>query len=162
MLRFPDPPKTFIHRAIETLRLLAGIDTDGTARPLLTSTTGALQVEIVSTRQVYYLFYGGNLAVYTGGVRMYNTTGRTLTFEKVHISVNTAPAGAGIIVDLNKNGTSIFASASRPQIAAGAYTGYSTTFNATTFADGDYLTFDIDQVGSSTPGANLTVQTILS
>jgi hypothetical protein len=85
----------------------------------------------------------------------------TLTIVKAKLVVKTAPSGAAIIVDVNKNGTSIFTTqANRPQIAAGATTGDSGTPDVTALAEGDKLTIDVDQVGSGTAGADLTVEVV--
>ncbi len=40
---------------------------------------------------------------------------------------------------------------------AGATTGNTTTFNTTTFSAGDEITIDIDQVGSTIAGQDITV-----
>lgn len=99
----------------------------------------------------------GDLAVGTGKLRIPNVTGRTLTISKVYLIVATAPTGAAIIVDIHKNGTTIFTTqANRPQIAASSTTGNTTTINVSSWGDGDYLTMDIDQVGSTVKGADLT------
>jgi hypothetical protein len=85
----------------------------------------------------------------------------TLTITKVKLVVKTAPTGAAIIVDVNKNGTTIFTTqGNRPQIAAGATTGDSGTPDVTALAETDKLTVDIDQVGSGTAGADLTVEVV--
>ena len=85
----------------------------------------------------------------------------TLTIIKVKICVKTAPTGAAIIVDVNKNGTTIFTTqANRPQIAIGETTGDSGTPDVTSLAEGDKLTVDIDAVGSSVAGADLTVEIV--
>lgn len=98
----------------------------------------------------------GNLSVTGNPLRIYAPC--ALTIDKVFIAVATAPVGAAVIVDINKNGTTIFTTQSnRPQIAAGSNTGESGTPDITSLAAGDYLTMDVDQVGSSTPGADLTV-----
>lgn len=77
----------------------------------------------------------------------------------VTAAVNTAPTGQAIIIDVNKNGTTIFSTqGNRPQIAASANATSSTaTPNVTSIAAGDYLTIDIDQIGSGTGGSDLTV-----
>ncbi len=83
------------------------------------------------------------------------------TIQKVFVSANTAPTGAAIIVDVNLNGTTIFTTqGNRPQIADGANTGESSSIDVTSFADGDYLQADIDQIGSVISGADLTVHVI--
>jgi hypothetical protein len=87
----------------------------------------------------------------------------TLTITKVKLVVKTAPVGAAIIVDVNKGGTTIFTNqAHRPQIAAGATTGETSTIDVSGLVEDDKLTFDIDQVGSSTPGSKITVEVVTS
>ena len=101
----------------------------------------------------------GNVSVATGKHRLYNDTGVSLTIRSVRASVGTAPTGASLIVDVNKGGTSIFTTQSnRPTIAVGANTsGKVSAINTTSVADGEYLTIDCDQVGSTVSGADLTV-----
>jgi hypothetical protein len=101
----------------------------------------------------------GTVSAGAGGLRIPNATGSALTIRAVQASVGTAPTGASLIVDVNKNGTTIFTTqANRPTIAAAGNTsGKVTNMDVTSLADGDYLTVDVDQVGSGTPGSNLTV-----
>ena len=81
------------------------------------------------------------------------------TIIEVQASVKTAPTGASIIVDLNLNGTTIWTTqGNRVTIVAGAYTGVQTTPDVITLAVGDYFTIDLDQVGSTIPGAKLVVR----
>lgn len=83
----------------------------------------------------------------------------TYTILGVLIMVGTAPVGANIIVDVNKNGSTIFTSSgNRPTILDGANdSGALITPDITDLVFGDYLTFDIDQVGSGTAGSNLSI-----
>ncbi len=106
------------------------------------------------------LSVAGNVAVSAGKHRLYNDTGVTLTIRAVRATLGTAPTGAAVIVDVNKNGTTIFTTQShRPTVAiSGNTSGKVTNMDVTTLADGDYLTVDIDQIGSSVAGADLTVQ----
>lgn len=100
--------------------------------------------------------FEGNLTVGSSPLRIY--VPGVFTINKVYISVNTPSTGAAIIVDVNKNGTTIFTNqANRPQIAAGNNTGESGIPDVTALAPNDCLTFDRDQIGSGDPGANLTV-----
>lgn len=77
----------------------------------------------------------------------------------VTAAVNTAPTGASLILDVNKNGTTIFTNqVNRPTIAASAFaTTTEPTPNVTTIASGDYLTVDRDQIGSTVAGSDITV-----
>jgi hypothetical protein len=104
----------------------------------------------------------GTLSTGAGTFRVYNDCGDTLTIKGVRASVGTAPTGASILVDVNIGGTTIFTTqANRPAIAASANTsGKVTNYNVTTIADGAYFTVDVDQVGSTIAGADLTVQLI--
>lgn len=81
------------------------------------------------------------------------------TIVEVRASVGTAPTGAAILVDVEKNGTTIFTTqGNRPTIAVSTHTDVSGTPDVTALAAGDYLTFSVDQVGSTIPGSDLTVQ----
>jgi len=81
------------------------------------------------------------------------------TISKVYAYSKTAPVGASILIDINKNGTSIWntTQANRLAITTGNNSGTQTSFDTTSLVEGDILTFDIDQVGSSTAGADLTI-----
>lgn len=102
----------------------------------------------------------GNLVVGAGQHRIYNDTGVPLIIRSVRASVGTAPSGASVIVDINKNGSTIFTTqGNRPAITAGSFTsGRVENANVTSLANGEYLTVDIDQIGSVVAGADLVVQ----
>lgn len=84
-------------------------------------------------------------------------TQQTLYFDSVDLLLTVACTGAALIVDINKNGVSIFTT--RPQIADGATSGGSGAafIGSASLSDGDILTFDVDQVGSSAAGENLSI-----
>lgn len=76
----------------------------------------------------------------------------------------TAPTGAGILVDVNKNGTSMFST--RLEIDAGSNTDDGNRVFDTTevfdvpknkVLDGDRVSIDIDQVGSTVTGADISI-----
>lgn len=81
------------------------------------------------------------------------------TILGVTAAVGTAPTGASLIMDVNKNGTTIFSTqGNRPTIAVSTNaTSTEPTPNTTAIAAGDYLTTDIDQIGSTVAGSDLTV-----
>lgn len=98
----------------------------------------------------------GALTTRTGSVRL--PIDATYTIKQVRIMVGTAPTGATLIVDVNKNGTTIFTTqANRPTIAISGNAAVSGAPQVTALAAGDYITVDIDQVGSTVAGSNLTV-----
>src|SRR5688572_28309648 len=77
--------------------------------------------------------------------------------------VGTAPTGAALLLDLNKNGTTVFTTqANRPTVPISA----TETVDATThkpdaavaaFSKGDTISLDIDQIGSTVAGSDLDV-----
>jgi hypothetical protein len=80
------------------------------------------------------------------------------TIRSVTTAVTTAPTGATLICDVNVAGTTIFTTqANRPTIAISGFSDNSAAIEAGTFAAGDVISVDVDQVGSSVAGANLSV-----
>ena len=106
--------------------------------------------------------FSGALTVGVGATRLYNDTGAPWTITSVRATVETAPSGGTVVVDVNIDGTTIFTTqASRPAIAAGAATsGKVTSAEVTSVPDGSYITIDVD--ATSSPAANLTVTLVLS
>lgn len=81
-----------------------------------------------------------------------------LNIVEVYGYIRTAPVGAAALIDINKNGTSIFAT--RLTIADGANTGSQKALRITGQPHlnvNDRLDIDVDQIGSGTAGANLSV-----
>jgi hypothetical protein len=106
----------------------------------------------------------GTVAVTTEAavMRWYNDSGRALTIDSVRASVNTAPTGASLIVDVNYDGTTIYTTGpgtNRPTITATNFTAeQGGAPDVTSVADGHYLSVNVDAVGSTIPGSDLTVQ----
>lgn len=102
----------------------------------------------------------GVVAVDVGTQRLYNDSGEDWTLVNARASVGIAPAGASIIVDIKLNDVTIFAEpADKPAIAEGSLTsGKVSMLGAVTVTSGQYLTVDVNQVGTTTAGSNLTVQ----
>ena len=68
--------------------------------------------------------------------------------------IDTAPTGSTCIVDVLKNGTSIYST--KPQFATGTAGMTGGTFSTpTTFLAGDRITFKVTQVGSTVAGNGL-------
>lgn len=89
----------------------------------------------------------------------------TQTVTKAYAICKTTPVGQAILIDIDKssdNGstwTSIWATnqANRLSVSAGSKNGSQTSFDTTSLSEGDLLRISVDQVGSSTAGADLTV-----
>jgi hypothetical protein len=106
---------------------------------------------------VFTFGYSGTLAIGSQPVRLHSPV--DCTISNVTATVNTQPTGASIIIDVNLGGTTIFTTqGNRPTIAASANDDLSSTPDVTSVSQNDVLTFDIDQVGSGTAGADLVVQ----
>lgn len=98
-----------------------------------------------------------------GASRWYNRTGVTLAIAGVWVAADTVPVGSDLVVDVHKNGITVFTTqANRPKVADGTSGGVLAVPDVTTLADGDYLTFDIDAVGSGTPGGSLSGGVVVS
>jgi len=92
---------------------------------------------------------------------------RPLTIVKAYANVKTAPtgvvgtpiAGKSLVLDVNKNSSTVWSTQSdRLSIVDGATSGSQTNFNTTSLVEGDTLSLDIDYVGSTVAGADLTVE----
>jgi hypothetical protein len=101
----------------------------------------------------------GAATVRTGTAKVPNKSGRTRTITGVTITATTAPTGATMIADVNINGTTIFGTqANRPTITASSTALFTTTgMSVTSWTDGQWLTVDIDQIGSTVAGSDVTV-----
>lgn len=146
-----------------TDKLVAGSNI--TLTLVTTGTAGEQEVEIASTAS------GGNGSIqvllqgnaYTGtGIIKIRSGARTIS--KVRLGAGTPPTGSSVTVDVNyhatdpDSATSIFSSL--PSIAATAHTGESTSLSTTSIADGGWFVIDIDAVGSTTPGTDITIEII--
>ena len=92
----------------------------------------------------------GTLAITTGTKRWYAP--KSVTFTKITARVDTAPVGSALNVDINKNGVSA--------VTISVADGQTKTINSSpslSMVEDDYLTVDIDQIGSSTAGSELTI-----
>lgn len=144
---------------------IKGNATAGTAAPTDLSVAQVKTMLAITVLQT--LSFGDDrttLTVDTGLSRWYNRTGLTLTIVGAWISAGVAPTGAPIIIDVNKNGTTIYTTqGNRPTITASTNGGAISAAPAiTSFAQGDYLTIDIDQIGSTIAGGYLTGGVVLS
>ena len=67
--------------------------------------------------------------------------------------IDTAPTGATVIVDVLKNGSTIYST--KPSIAVNSTTGTPGVLSTTAFVSGDRITFKLTQIGSAEPGEGL-------
>lgn len=85
------------------------------------------------------------------------------TIQKVILSAATPSYGDNIIVDVNKNGTTIFTDQDhRPVILSGSYGGETTDIDVVDFIINDVFTIDFDQVGTSgSPGSDVVTTIVV-
>lgn len=101
-------------------------------------------------------YLSGELAVEARAVALIAPC--ALTVLAVRSVVAVAPTGADLILDVNLNGTTIFTTqANRPTIAASATSDTSDAPDVTAVALGDVISLDVDQIGSTDPGEDLSV-----
>ncbi len=131
-------------------------DTTGTGAELETLTDGSNADSLHLHSELIVFGETGDLTVKTGTHRFYLPYG--VKIIEVEISVGTAPTGAAAIVDVHVDGVTIFTTPSnRPEIAISGFVDSSVTIEDDTHTDGQYVTVDIDQIGSTIAGADLTV-----
>ena len=113
--------------------------------------------KLISVNRGFVWYEQGTLTTGTNkGVRYVSPQAMTIT--KCWLISRTAPTGADLTIDINKNGTTIWSTqGNRAKIVASATSGNTTTFDVTALAAGDYLDLDIDVIGSSVAGVDLTV-----
>lgn len=111
------------------------------------------------TRQIMWYLPDATLATGVDKSATIVYRGPTLTLVRWDARVKTAPTDADLILDVLAGGTSLWVStpANRPTIADAATSGTGTSFDDAGIADGDVLTFDVDQLGSTIPGGYVTL-----
>ena len=106
--------------------------------------------------QVFHYHIKGDLNTSTGKQAIRMPFAGKISY--VTAALTTAPVGASAIVDLHKNGTTMYTTqGNRPTIAAGSTYVTATLPDVLTWTAGDVLQLEVDQKGSSTDGADLSV-----
>lgn len=119
------------------------------------STAAAARANLGVVQEKIYT-WPGNAVVNTGALRIYFK--RAATILNVYASCSTAPTGASLILDVNLNGVTIFTTqGNRPTITAAAFSDLTNAPDVTAVSAGDFITVDIDQIGSTVPGADIVV-----
>ena len=135
-----------------------GVGTNGQALVADSTQTPGIKwaTSTASSTNVYYISLESTLATGNGALRL--PIMNTCTIVDVRAMVGGNPTGSSVIVDVNKNGTTIFTTqANRPTIAVSTNDSGAKTPDVTSLAAGDYITADIDQVGSSFAGSDISI-----
>lgn len=98
----------------------------------------------------------------TGTAKLTMRMPYAMTLTEVRANVNTAPVGATVTVDINEGGTTILSTKLTIDASEKTSTTAATAavISDAALADDAEITFDIDQVGSSTAGKGLKVTLI--
>jgi len=102
-----------------------------------------------TSKGVFQLFNYGALSVGTGTMRI--PVPFSCTILGAVASLGSIASGP-VIVDVNRNGTSMFASQDRPTVGTGSLVSPVKALSVAAVA-GDYLTIDVDQVGTASTTA---------
>ena len=98
----------------------------------------------------------GDLTV--GQIKGYVPSPMALQITGIKAIAITAPTGADLILDINKNGTTIYTTqANRPIIPAGDTSVVADLPDDIDLLEDDMITIDVDQIGSTVAGSNLAV-----
>lgn len=131
--------------------------TDGTGGDSVFFVNAATQ-EVNLSRKLYFWYLEG--AVESGAnasATLVLVSDGKIYGAQAYVST-VAAGGDGIQVDVLYNGTSIWAAtADQIILAPGSTSTAVTSFASTNVAAGGLLTIDLDKVGETTPGSNLTV-----
>lgn len=112
---------------------------------------------LLAQREVMTIALPGTAVVAAGTLR-YPVGAGTWTITEVRVTAGTAPVGSALIVDVHKNGTTIYGTqANRPTVPDGQNAATGGAASTASVTAGDYVTVDVDQVGSTSPGADLVV-----
>ena len=125
----------------------------------ITALTAAEVTTLLGMVSGFSLFLSGSQIVGDAQTMTNIITARTIS--KVIAVVTNAPTGSNLTLNLQKNGANDILS-SDLTITDGNTTATSTSLDATykVLAENDYVTLDVNSVGSTTPGTNLMVGVI--
>lgn len=150
---FPAHPATSV--VLAAVYVPAG-DTAIGSTQIVSKAAGAFYLPHNYEQELMSWAVDGLVALATGSHRF--TAEFACTLTKVRATVGTAPTGAGLRADVNRNGSSVFSgTGTQPTIAATTNTILVSTFSNGELDAGDYLTVDVDTIGSTFAGEDLVV-----
>lgn len=112
----------------------------------------------VDTNVVYTFSYTGNLFEESLGHRLYNDSGRNRNITSIRSSVGTPSEGSAIKTQVNLNSSAVVGAM---VLQPGDYTEEVANLTVN-WPAGSYLTVAITQTGTTIPGADLTINVVVS
>lgn len=126
----------------------------GSGVTITTGSNGAVTIAAGGGEYIPAMFFvEGSVPVFVGTSKSYAY--KACTVSSLAISAQNAPTGAAINVRINKNGSSLVTGS----LSAGSNFQKVSGLSASV-AEGDYLTLDVTQIGSSYPGYDLTIKVV--
>jgi hypothetical protein len=110
---------------------------------------------IANITNVVALTHTGTLSAYTGTKRWYAP--KNITISKIKARVDTAPTGAGVVIQINKTSSGVTTN-QQLTVADGTTLISDTSPTISSMSEDDFLTIDIVSVGTTVAGENLTVE----
>lgn len=133
------------------------LKTVGTTGDSLMFLNAATQ-EVNLSRKLYFWYLDGASVTGTNvSATLYIVSDGKIVAGRMY--AGTSPSGSPLQIDVNYNGSSVWtATSSQIILAAGSTSTSVTGFVTTNITAGGTFVIDIDTVGSTTPGGNVTVQ----
>ena len=123
--------------------------------------TGSLNVSGASVTGIPIVpvfSFVGNLSGPTTLIQTPLIAPKAFTLEWVNVVTRTVASGASAIVDINKNGTSIFDTGTRPAIVGGGTLISTASIATKTFNQGDRISWDYDTTGGHITDFNILLR----
>ena len=129
---------------------------EGTSNLYYTNARTDARIALANITNVVALTHTGELSAYTGVKRWYAP--KNITISKIKARVDTAPTGAGVVIQVNRTTTGNVTTNQQLTVADGTTLISDTSPTISSMLEDDYLTVDIVSVGTTTAGENLTVE----
>ncbi len=131
----------------------------GTKRVMLNATAGYLADGIKPLESIIVACSDETTAITTGTAKVTFRMPYAFTVTDVRASVNTAPTGSTILIDINEGGTTILSTKLMIDASEKTSTTAATpaVISDTTLADDAEMSVDFDQVGSTIAGKGVKV-----
>jgi hypothetical protein len=143
---------------IQTITTLGGLTATNLGNGVWRLDASGIGIGTGDKPQETVFYYGGNLQLGS------DTGGKWTAWEDaqiigVRLTANTAPVGGPVVMDVKKDGVSIYTTtANRPTLLEGETEQLVALPDDVDILQGEKITVDIVNIGTTTPGADVTLQ----